>query len=108
MPLELHLHDSYDPLRPRDLDAFEAAHKIKLPDDYRELLLRYNGGSFRHDQVCAVRDSRYLVIDPKGTSMLCHRGFGIDSFNITDFLPMEATPDHPVVRWGNNIMDLRS
>ena len=44
MPLELHLHDCYDPLRPRDLDAFEAAHKIQLPDDYRELLLRYNGG----------------------------------------------------------------
>jgi hypothetical protein len=44
MALEIRNANRYGPLREERLQQLEARIKVRLPDDYRAFLLRYNGG----------------------------------------------------------------
>ncbi len=44
MTIEFEFAYPYDSITESDLENFEKTHDIKLPNDYRRFLLKYNGG----------------------------------------------------------------
>ena len=94
------LQDSHDPpLTPQDIEELEILLGVRLPQEYTDFLLQFNGGNFcRHVTFDIPNPTKYVT----GGTMLCFYGEpndGIDKHGIvwhakmqSDRIPLEYLP----------------
>ena len=62
LPILDHLQDSFDPITQADIGQLEMDLGVEFPSEYRDFLLAFNAGYWRHDVVaCRVRNPDYWV-----------------------------------------------
>lgn len=61
LPILDHLQDSFDPITQADIDRLETDLEVTFPSEYRQFLLTFNAGNWRHNVICAVSGTHYWI-----------------------------------------------
>ncbi len=109
-PIFDRLQDCWDPITPAQLTDLEAALGLAFPDDFRDFLLHFNAGDFRHYVKGSVRrqtrfvrefcvESTFGIVgdDRFGCSDVLHK---VDVFSDrlpSTLVPIMDTGGHPIV-----------